>query len=116
MFQIPNFKLSTTLFVGYEANDTQVHHLYDDLSGEYADIVTSEIDYLRYGIEVEAEYHFADHFRATTAITAGRYAYAKNSAITIYTDTANILLADHIESRTKGLSIGNAPQIVATAG
>ena len=116
MFQRPNFKLSATLFVGGEMNDTRVRHLYDYLSGEYADIVTSNINYLRYGAEVEAEYRFADHFRATVATTIGRYAYATNSAITIYTDASNILLADHIESHTKGLSIGNAPQIVATAG
>ena len=116
MFQLPNFKLSTTLFAGVELNDTQVRQLYDDLSAEYADIVTSNINTLRFGVDVEAEYHFAEHFRATAALTAGRYSYATNSAITIYTDTSNILLADHIESRTKGLSLGNTPQIVATVG
>ena len=116
MFQCPKFKLSTTLFVGSELNDTQVGHLYDDLSGEYADIITENIDLLRYGLEVEAEYRFADHFRATAAITAGRYSYISNSTITIYSDTSNIILADHIESKTKNLSLGNTPQIAATLG
>ncbi len=116
MFQCHDFKLSATLFAGAELNDTQVRHLYDDLSGEYADIVTSNINTLRYGVEIEAEYRFAKYFRATAALTAGRYCYATNSIVTIYADTSNTLLADHIESRTKGLSLGNAPQIVATAG
>ena len=116
MFQKPNFKLSTALFFNAELNDTQVRHLYDDLSGEYADIVTSNINTLRYGVEVETEYHFADHFRLTGAVTVGRYIYATNSFITIYSDSSNLLLADNIESRTKGLTLGNAPQIAATAG
>lgn len=116
MFQLVDFKLSATLFAGAELNDTQVRNLYDDLSGEYADIVTSNINVVRYGVEVEAEYRFADHFRATAAVTAGRYIYSTNSLITIYTDSSNLLLADRVESRTKGLSLGNAPQIVATVG
>ena len=115
-FQKPNFAVSTTLFLSAELNDTQVRHLYDDLSGEYADIVNSGINTLCYGLEVEAEYRFADHFRAMGAISFGRYKYATNSTITIYTDTTNTILADHIESNTKGLTLGNAPQIAATAG
>lgn len=116
IFQKPNFAISTTLFLSAELNDTQVRHLYDDLSGEYADIVTSRINTLCYGLEVEAEYRFADHFRTTAAVSLGRYKYATNSLITIYTDTTNRLLADHIESRTEGLSLGNAPQVGVTAG
>ena len=115
-YQKLNFAVSTTLFLSAELNDTQVRHLYDDLYGEYADIVNSRINTLCYGLEAEAEYRFADHFRAMAAISLGRYKYASNSLITIYTDTANILLADHIESKTKGLSLGNTPQAAITAG
>ena len=116
IFQKPNLAISTTLFLSAELNDTEVRHLYDDLSGEYADIVTSRINTLCYGLEAEAEYHFADHFRATAAISIGRYKYASNSLITIYTDTDNTLLANHVDSRIKGLSLGNAPQVGITAG
>ena len=115
-FQKQNIAVSTTLFLSAELNDTQVRHLYDDLSGEYTDIVNSGINTLCYGLEVEAEYRFAQNFRATAAATLGRYKYATNSLVTIYTDTANTLLADHIESQTKGLSLGNAPQVAITAG
>lgn len=116
IFHRPKFNLSATMFFSAELNDTSVRHLYDDLSGEYADIVIGNIDYLRYGLEIEAEYRFADHFRATAAFTAGRYTYANNSIITIYSDSSNLLLADCINSYTKGLSIGNMPQIDVTAG
>ena len=115
-FQKPNISVSTTLFLSARVNDTQVRHLYDDLSGEYTDIVVSRINTLRYGLEVEAEYRFADHFRTTAAISLGRYKYASNALITMYSDASNTLLADHIPSHTKGLSLGNAPQVAITAG
>lgn len=115
-FQKPNISVSATLFLAARINDTQVRHLYDDLSGEYTDVVASRINTLRYGLEVETEYHFADHFRAIAAISLGRYKYASNSLITIYSDASNTLLADHIPSHTKGLSLGNAPQAAITAG
>ena len=115
-FQRQNVALSTTLFLTSELNDTQVRHIYDDLSGEYADVVTSGINTLCYGLEVESEYLFADHFRATAAAMIGRYKYASNALVSIYTDTTNLLLADRVESHTKGLSLGNAPQVAITAG
>ena len=115
-FQKPNISVSATLFLAARINDTQVRHLYDDLSGEYTDVVASRINTLRYGLEVETEYRFADHFRATAAISLGRYKYASNSLITIYSDASNTLLADHVPSHTKGLSLGNAPQAAITAG
>ena len=116
MFQRNNIAVSGTLFITSLLNDTRVSHIYDDLEGVYADIVTSRINTLCYGLEAEAEYRFARNFRATAAISLGRYKYATNSLITIYTDTDNTLLADHIESQTKGLSLGNTPQIAITAG
>ncbi len=116
LFQKSNIAVSTTLFLSAKLNDTQVRHLYDDLSGEYADVVVSEIDLLRYGLEVETEYRFLDHFRATAAIALGRYKYADDSRVTLYSDASNALLANHVIGHTKGLSIGNAPQIAATVG
>ena len=116
IFQKPNISVSTTLFLSARMNDTQVRHLYDDLSGEYSDVVINRINTLRYGLEVEAEYRFADHFRTTAAISLGRYKYTSNALVTMYSDASNTLLADHIPSRTKDLSLGNAPQAVFTAG
>ena len=115
-FQKPNFAINTTLFISTELNDTQVRHIYDDLLREYSDVVMSGIKTLCYGLEVEAEYRFADHFATTAALSLGRYKYASNSLVTIYSDASNTLLADHVESHIKGLSLGNAPQVAVTAG
>ena len=116
LFQKPNFSVSSTLFFAVSLNNTKVRHLYDDLSGEYADVVVSGSNRLRYGLEIETEYRFADHFRLFGAATAARYQYANNSLVTIYSDKSNLLIANHAESRTKGLSLGNMPQIALTAG
>jgi hypothetical protein len=116
IFQRPEISVVTTLFIAARLNDTKVRHLYYDLQSEYCDVVNSHINTLCYGLEVEAEYRFADHFRATAAATIGRYKCATNSLVTIYTDTANTLIADHVESNMKGLSLGNAPQVAVTAG
>lgn len=116
IYQQPNISLSATLFAIATTDELRVQHLYDDLSGEYADVVISGIDIVRYGVEVEAEYRFADHFRTTAAICAGRYTYTDNTRISIYSDASNILLVDNVESHTRYLTLGNAPQIAATAG
>jgi len=116
MFQRNNIAVSTTLFISSLLNNTHVRHLYDDLSGEYADVVTTNLDQLCYGLEIEAQYRFATNFRTTAAVGIGRYKYADNPIITIYSDSSNALIADHITSYSKGLSLGNMPQVVATVG
>ena len=115
-FQRPKFAISATLFISAQLNNTQVRHLYDDLSGEYADVVTSRINTLCYGLEVEAEYRFANHFRATAAISLGRYQFISNALVTTYTDSANTLLTKYVDSHIKGFSLGNAPQAAITTG
>ena len=116
LFQQKDLSVTATLFATATLNGTALHHIYDDLSGEYADVVVSGIDIVRYGLEAEAEYRFADSFRTTVALCMGRYAYADNARITAYSDASNILLVDNVESRTRNLSLGNAPQIAITAG
>jgi hypothetical protein len=116
LFQTPNISVSTTLFLAAKLNDTEVRHIYDDLEGVYSDVVTSSINTLCYGLEIETEYRFADHFRVIGAATIGRYKYVTDSYVSIYTDTANTLIANQVESHIKGLSLGNTPQVAITAG
>ena len=115
-FQRKNFALNTTLFLSTKLNDTQVRHLYYDLTGDFTDVVESYINTISYGVEAETQWRFANNFRLTAAATIGRYSYLTNSSITIYTDTENIVISDRVESYVKGLSIGNTPQIAITAG
>ena len=116
LFQRRKVAVSATLFASAMVDDMLVQHLYYDLSGDYADVVVSGVDIVRYGLELEAEYRFATNFRATLAMCAGRYAYADNALITAYSDKSNALILGGVESRTRGLSLGNAPQIAVTAG
>lgn len=116
LFQRRKVAVSATLFASAMVDDMLVQHLYYDLSGDYADVVVSGVDIVRYGLELEAEYRFATNFRATLAMCAGRYAYADNARITAYSDKSNALILGGVESRTRGLSLGNAPQIAVTAG
>jgi hypothetical protein len=116
LFQRENFAVGTTLFFAAEVNNTSVRHVYDDISGQYADVVISGSNRLRFGIEAEAEYRFANHFRLTGAFAIARYQYTNNSLVTIYSDSSNQLISNLSESRTKGLSLGNMPQASATLG
>ena len=116
MFQRPNLSLSATLFTTATLDEIRVEHIYDDLSREYSDFVVSNIDIVRYGLEIEGEYSFADHFRTSVALCAGRYSYLDNARVSAYSDSSNILLIDNIESHTRNLTLGNAPQIALTAG
>ena len=116
MYQLPNLSLSATLFTTTTLDKSRVEHIYDDLSGEYSDFVVSNIDIIRYGLEIEAEYIFADHFRTSAALCAGRYSYLDNARVSAYSDSSNILLVDNVVSNTRNLTLGNAPQIALTAG
>ena len=116
LFQQKDLSIATTLFATATVNDTTVQHIYDDLLGQYVDVVVSGIDIVRYGLEAELQYCFAKSFRTTVALCMGRYAYADNARISAYSDAANILLVDDAESHIRNLSLGNAPQIAVTAG
>lgn len=115
LYQRPAFSISATLFATATIDDSRVEHIYDDLSGEYADIVTTGIDVMRYGVEVESQYRFAKNFRASLAMCLGRYHFVDNAQVTTYSDKSNIILADKAKSYVKNLSIGNAPQITMVA-
>lgn len=116
LFQKENFAVTTTLFFAADLNNTSVRHSYFDLSSQYADIVISGDNHLRFGLEAEAEYRFAEHFRLTGAFSIARYQYANTPSVTIYSDSSNQLIANQTKSQIKGLSLGNMPQAAATLG
>ena len=104
-----------TLFGSLTRNGVQTDHLYDDTSGEYADMVVSEIAVLRYGAEAEVNARIADHWRIVAAVSAGRYKYAANPRVSVYADTDNRLIADRVPSYMGDCTLGGAPQVLATA-
>lgn len=109
------FGMKATLFASLSRNGTQMEHLYDDTSGEYADMVVAGIDELHYGAELEASVRVADHLRISLAAAAGRYKYAGNPKITMYGDSDNRIICKNVDSYMGDCTIGGAPQILAAA-
>ncbi|MBR2962061.1 MAG: hypothetical protein IKC42_03450 [Alistipes sp.] len=114
-YHTESFELRTTLFLRSLRNVTDVGTMYDDTAMQYADVVTSRINSLAYGSEIELRWRLNDHWRVSAAVSAMSYRYSSNPIVTIYADRDNSLIADHIESFAEGCRIGNAPQIAAVA-
>ena len=103
-----------TLFGSLSRGAMQSDRLYDDVAGEYADMVVAGIDVLRYGAEVEANVRLADHLRVSAALSVGRYKYASDPRVTLYADRDNRLLCDRVRSYAGRCTVGGAPQVLAT--
>ena len=116
LFSHPKVAVQATLFGYFTLNDREVNHIYDDIAREYTDVVISNLDYARFGLEVKASYNFAEHFTANATVCLGRYMYIDNARVSIYSDAYNTLIADKAVGQIANLSLGNAPQIAFTAG
>lgn len=116
LLSLPKIAVCATLFGYATLNDRAVEHRYDDLSGEYADIVISNLDIIRYGLAVRANYQFARNFSAVADLCVGRYKYIDNGVVTTYSDAANTLITHNAASHIRNLSLGNAPQVTLMAG
>ena len=107
--------LRATLFGSLTRGGMQTDRLYDDVAGEYADMVVAGIDVLRYGAEVEMNARIVDHLRLSAAVSAGRYKYASDPRLSLYADRDNRLLCDRARSYVGKCTVGGAPQMLATA-
>ena len=99
------------LFLRYNCNQTTVSHLYYDTAAAFADVVTSGINTLSFGIEAEAHYEITKHWSAALGLSAGRYTYAGVPHIKVYADSDNNILADEDIEAARGLHLGQTPQI-----
>lgn len=88
-----NLKLQATAYCNYNFNDSAVVHYYDDLSSEYADVLTSGIDRLNLGTELAAKVRYNRSFSSTFALVAALSRYTDNAEVQIYADKDNRLLA-----------------------
>lgn len=109
------FKLRTTLFLRSLRNATETGRLYDDVAAEYADVVCERINTLAYGAEIELRWQLNEHWRVSSAISAMSYRYSSDPVVTIYADRDNSVIADRVESYSKGCYVGNTPQIAIAA-
>lgn len=112
-YKFHNHKLmvSGELFLRYNCNQTAVSHLFYDAAAEFADIVTSGINTLSFGIEAEAHYEITKHWSAALGFSAGRYTYAGTPNIKVYADNDNRILVDEDIPAARGLHTGQTPQI-----
>ncbi len=115
ILNINRLRLRTTLFASLVKDDTAVYHRYDDIAAVYTDMVVERIGRLCFGFEGELSMRWTDNFRSDVAVGVGRYTYAGNPLVTLYSDSDNSVIADRIESHVGGYAIGSAPQITAAA-
>ena len=108
--------LETSLFAYHSTAEGQVRQLFDDITYEYCDFITSNISTLHLGLKAEAIYQIDRNWRVYGATIISRHTYTDNAIITIYQDVDNAMIANKIPSLIKGLSVGNSPQIELQAG
>ena len=85
--------LTATTFCNYGFDDSEVLHYYDDLAGEYADVVVSNIDRLNVGLELSTDIRYCRTLSSTFALTTTLSRYTDDAEVDIYADTDNRLLA-----------------------
>lgn len=110
-YTAPRLRINTQLYVSHIANETDVVRYYDDLAGEYADAVVSDIARLNIGVEANAYVKWSQYFTSNFAVSAGYYRYSNNPTVTTYSDNDNTQIYSTI-SNMKGHNLG-APELTA---
>ena len=108
-------EFSLAAYINSTHDGRRTFRVYDDLSGVYCDVDVNEISTLRYGVEAAMEIQLSRLFKASAALSAGRYRYLHNPSITHYADTDNHIVSSNSESFVSNCTIGGTPQIVAMA-
>ena len=110
-----SFNLRATLFAMALLDNCEVSHYYDDLAGEYCDMVVTDINRLNAGVEIAATIRLARHWNASVSVVAGRYTYISDPRVSLYADTDNRVLCNRAVAHMGACTAGSAPQIAATA-
>ena len=114
-YNTPRFWVACTAFVRYSANECQSWSLYDDTSGEFADMVVRNIDRLNIGVEAELSWRISNHWRTSAAFCYASNTYADNPLIALYSDTDNRVIIRDTESYCYGLATSSSPQVMVAA-
>ena len=107
--------MSASLFALRTWNGVEVSHYYDDLAFTYSDMVVSGLSFLHAGIEVAADVRFARNWSVSAAATLGRYLYAADPRVSLYSDRDNSLICDRSVAHMGDCLVGGSPQAVVTA-
>ncbi len=92
-----------------------IYSLYDDLSRTMCRASITQIGYSSYGLELTANLYLHHDLRLSASLSAGRYLYDRDPYIELFDDYDLTRLSAPTPSRLSGISIGNAPQMVASA-
>lgn len=77
--------------------------------------VISNIGVLSFGAEIVADLNFYPDWSIQTALSIGSYEYDRNAEVALYDDFDLKEIAESTPSLTKGVKIGNAPQVALSS-
>lgn len=97
--------LQANLFVVSSYNERDVFRCYDDLSGDYADVVISGIERLNLGVDLRAEVGWNRFLSSNFRIIAASNRYSDNADVVVYSDADNHLIAS-TTAMVRGCRVG----------
>ncbi len=100
----------------WSRDDSETWRMYDDLSYTYSDCVVSGIGTSSVGVDIVCSYSAAQNLDFNLAIAAGNYRYDVAPEVTLYDDADITEYSRSTATAVEGCIVGNAPQIVVTAG
>ncbi|MFR9602841.1 MAG: hypothetical protein SNG02_03095 [Rikenellaceae bacterium] len=112
----PYVNLSIEGYILCASDMGEVWQGYDDLSSTYCDVVISDIATRSMGVEASCEVNVGRNLKLTSTLAFGGYTYTSAPLVTLYNDVDMSIVSQSQASAVKGFIVGNAPQIVTTAG
>ncbi|MEG0789658.1 MAG: TonB-dependent receptor [Alistipes sp.] len=107
--------LRLAAFVTSSRDETRTRRSFDDLSATFCDRVVEGIGTRCYGLEAAAKIRLTYRWNIALAASAGRYTYAQNPRVSVYSDVDNSVVDAAAESYMGGCKIGGTPQVAGSA-
>lgn len=105
--------MAVTAYLNSTQNGGFTMRAYDDLSSMYCDVVVSELDQIRYGIEASSTVNIINNLQASLALSWGRFFYSDNPMVSHYSDVDNSPISINAESHMESCRLGGAPGLCA---
>lgn len=94
---------------------SSLYSLYDDLTSTMCRASITEIGYSSYGVELTADFSLHHDLKLSSTLAAGRYLYDTDPYVELFDSYSLSIISSATSSRMSGISIGNAPQVTASA-
>lgn len=109
------FDVELTAFLTTRLDGVESTRYFDDLSGEYADLVMAELGTMSYGVEGAWQWRPAYRWTVALAASWGSYRYMRDAQVSIFADTDNRPIEERAVSHLRDCRIGGAPTVTAAA-